>query len=345
MQEIGNIGHRPGIDPNGAWADLVAGASDQTNQPAPKGKTSRFNTLPVRHQQGGKPFCEAYSTTHHRESAASLVGQYNALEPDFLAEASGTNRHGNTDAAVLTAAKNIGIALAGEFTHQPDNWQMPPDDSPLALPAGLPAITLAHAKSWAIGGFTYLNPRALTALMIALDNGPIVVSIGVEGATFGSRQEGVTMHQPKNPYQDFHKIMIADYDQAGQFFTIRDSLRVDGWQIGFDYELLSAESISETPLPANWRDLQAATQNALIPNNANYYGKQWNLQAEVVVAGTMAAAFHAFNNPAVLAAAGRFWQMYIRAIAYGGYSYTDVVNDCYHWRRTGQHIFDFNKCR
>ncbi len=105
-----------------------------------------------------------------------------------------------------------------------------------------------------------------------------------------------------------------------------------------------------TELPADWKELRdEARKKDFIPEPTSpypsvldHYGKQRNLELEITTANEMLARFKVFNNKSVTDAAGRFWPVYTNAIAYGGYSYTDIINDCYHWRRTGTHIFDLN---
>jgi len=85
----------------------------------------------------------------------------------------------------------------------------------------------------------------------------------------------------------------------------------------------------------------------------NHYGKPRDFALEQKVAAKLVKEFQKFKNQSVWEAAGKFWNVYTNAVAYGGYSISygitwmpgDVINDCYHWRRTGEHIFDFNKLR
>jgi hypothetical protein len=156
--------------------------------------------------------------------------------------------------------------------------------------------------------------------------------------------------------EDNHAVLLVGYEQDDSWIVF-DSLQPEkdfnGYhRLSSEYTFSSAYAITE--LPANWKELRDEAREAP-PGNKERYGKQRNYEAEVAFANKMLAEFKRFNNQSVLEAAGRFWETLIRAGVYGGYSLTytkwgrwmpgDLINSVYNWRRTGKHLFDFNKLR
>ncbi len=155
---------------------------------------------------------------------------------------------------------------------------------------------------------------------------------------------------------DTHAVVLAGWDDDGSWW-IFDSLQpttdFNGYhRFSKDYGFNTAYAV--VMLPDSWQQLRDEARTPP-PGNAERYGKPRDYAAEVVFASEMLAAFKKFNNESVLAAAGKFWEMLIRAGVYGGYNLSyekqgvwypgDLINDVYAWRRTGKHLFNFDKQR
>ena len=198
-----------------------------------------------------------------------------------------------------------------------------------------------EAEKYKIKSYQWVNPRDDIAMIDAMNHSPLVVVIRL-GDTYNEK-----IVTPPNKKGSYHAVLMSYMDQHGQKY-IFDSLRhrkdFDGERILHpDYHIVSAYSYRD--MPDDWAEKQEENKVKDFEVCLQHYGKKRDLSKEQGTAKEMVVKFKAFQNDSVWEAAGRFWTVYINAITYGKYTYTDVINDCYNWRRTGEHIFDFNKKR
>lgn len=329
-----NPGYIPEIAPLAARHDLIFG-SDIPSLP----RTISWRTdMAPRKLQYASPFCVSYTSVHLREYELRKDNDWVSLDPDYTALASGTGRRGNSVQQVMDYGRLTGFLQTTDFDLPVGSVNY--SELPLAPPELTPDI---KAKLGLIKwkSYSFLNPHSVDEIKAALVKGPIGLTMGLEGVSFNQRKTGEVMPMPKNPFTVYHAVACTGYDERG--LEIFDSLEPSGYFVPWGYELTGAFVAEE--LPVDWREIQEKELTKEIPNNANRYGKVRNYEQEIKVASIMLDVFKKFNNKSVFEAAGRFWTMYIRAVCYGNYSFTDVVNNTYNWRRTGQHIFDFDKER
>jgi hypothetical protein len=243
---------------------------------------------------------------------------------------------------VLDVGKNFGFTNASDHATTPKEQITWADFDRLVRPAILTTYAQERAKEVAIQGYAYLPTyQHLNIENYLVDKKePLLITIGL-GSGFNNRGESTVIEQPSS-YSSYHALLLIGYDIQGNW-QVFDSLGVAWYWISKDYELLSVTSLTE--LPIDWKVVQETAQKEEFGVALNHYGKARVLQLEVASANAMMTAFTKSKNQSVFEAAGRFWTVYINAVAYGKYSVTDIINDCYNWRRTGKHSFNLNTVR
>lgn len=329
-----NLGLLPSIDPLGARHDLIFGATEPQTFPD---SVSHLKDFPTRHFQGAKPYCTAYAAVHQREYFAQVDKNYLPLSPDALARFARNGPTGNTVQAPLDIARKMGIPLQSDYPGDSDNFD--PSGAPYPPPA-LSSEALTRAAGYKFKDYAFLSITDVNGLKKALQKGIGGLSFGLDSG-FADRQEGKPIYIKGTP-TNYHEVTISGYTPNG--IEVYCSLRVPTYLVPWDYPYITSVDIP-VDLPPNWKDIQDQAVVNLAPNNATYYGQKRNLAKEKEVATALQTAFLNFHNKSVYEAAGRFWNIYVRAIVYGNYSIMDTINDCYNWRRTNQHIFDFDKLR
>lgn len=328
------------FDERDVWLDeIVAGAGE------PLPMSYRIDGLRFE-PQGAWPFCAAFSVTTMVENAAARKTgiRYDLSQPHLFFNAGGTLA-GSSFRANLDFAKNSGCLPYARFPMPEDLYDLTGFEIVRESARKTPA-----AASSAISGYARVSTDREALKGAILASGPVLVGVAASGGYWGDRAR-----RPAGK-PDNHACLLVGWNDDGSWWAF-DSLQpardFDGYHtLSSDYAFNSAYVVTE--LPENWKEIRDEAREAP-PNNANYYGKPRDLERERHVASEMLTAFDSFKNQGVKDAAGRFWEMYIRAVAYGGYSisYTkwgvwhagDIVNDCYMSKRTGKHIFNFDKLR
>ena len=140
-----------------------------------------------------------------------------------------------------------------------------------------------------------------------------------------------------------HAIIATGYDDDAETLEFLNSWGNNWGDEGYGYLPYGypayATGWTAIDLPNDWESPK--------PVNSNRYGKKRNLESEQRNAEMLRSAIYRVY-PAwdrARAVANKFWFMYVNAVVYGGYSYTDIVNDLYRFSRNGIHVFDFDRER
>lgn len=345
MQNITNTGFIPSHDYRDAHKDLIMGAETPV-----KLKATDFSDSLVKAFQYSKPFCTSYSVAKYISyRMLKDSGDVVDLSEDGLARLSGTSVLGNTFQSVFGTAFGSGVWLQPDFPNFGITVGSVSEWNKLMK---VPEEKLALLKSFKEHGYWRINTDAAT-LAQELQTKPLIFSFGI-GETFNTEKEIV---EPPKTVKVLHASVLAGWHPV-KGYKVHDSLMRPPWSgeyyLAPEYEILSAYEITKA-IPANWKDLQEQAQKNEFQFCLDHYGMRRDIEKEQLVAGQMVKAFRAFNNESVWQAAGKFWTVYINAIVYGGYNleYTkffkwqpgDIINDCYNWRRTGRHLFNFNLLR
>lgn len=198
------------------------------------------------------------------------------------------------------------------------------------------ALSIPSKDGKMIPGYAKVICNERDLKMAILNHGGLIVPVAAFGDYFKGKSK-------RTRSDDNHVVVLKGWDDDLGIWYLHDSLiwKTNGEHtVDKSYQFGSAYSI--LALPQNWREIRDEKRSEGMQDALNHYGLKRSLEREIEVANEMLKQFKAFNNQSVLEAAGRFWPLYTNAIAYGGYSYRDIVNDCYNWRRTGEHIFDLN---
>lgn len=331
------------FDPRDVWLDEVF-AGDEGREIPTKYHIDEL----VYDRQGVYPYCVSFATT-------SVVEYLHKKETGKEIKLSPAHLFYNAEGGIYGSSvrQNLNVVREEDKGAIPDKYfPMPIEIGKKSndwFPTykkkakGVPFKDATHIK-----GYARVLPFKSTIKKAILDHGPLLIGV------FVSRRDGYyTGHGERKTEDDNHCVALTGWDDDKNVWYIHDSL---GWvsanngtgTLSQNYTFRYAYAITE--LPENWKQLRDESrekdfeQDPTSPNPSalEHYGKQRNMELEITTANEMLARFNAFGNKSVKDAAGRFWPLYTNAIAYGGYTYTDIINDCYHWRRTGTHLFDFN---
>ena len=298
--------------------------------------------------QGAYPFCVSFACTTLLEwKRKQQDGVTLKLSQPHLCFHSGGSERGSYFRANLdTLRKKGGISYAGmpmpgNIWERFDGWHARLRAQALGVPFKDTEMILGYVR-------VQNDPEALKRAI--LEHGPLLVGVYAGKGYY----RGVPARTSST---DNHAVLLSGWDDEGNW-EIFDSLmyvRDDNGVRYLDksYTFHSAYAITELPRGAKKKVERARAKG--FKNCLDHYGKPRNFALEQKVASRLTEEFEKFQNQSVWEAAGKFWTVYVNAVAYGGYSISykkfgrwqpgDIINDCYHWRRTGQHIFDFNKLR
>ena len=342
------------FDPNDVWEDEVL-AGDTLKLP----ESYRISGLTYEYQ-GAYPFCVSFAGTtmleyKYRESGASQLQAYSQTHLFFHSGGSTRGSYLRRNLDILTDKG----AIPYEKMPQPSLDLYKTGDWHSILYAKAQVIPFNDVKK--VGGYVRIDAWDKAKIRQAIiQYGPLMVSVQAWGNSYYTDPWHVRASKSDN-----HCVVLVGWTNDNRWILF-DSLNYvrqgKEWggtplEAGYrtvspDYTFNSVYAIAE--LPEDWRDMRDEARKAPTNNEARY-GQGRDYPREVEVANQMLKEFNKFNNQSVTDAAGRFWEMYIRAVVYGGYSVSyrkwgrwqpgDIINDCYNWRRTGEHIFDFNKLR
>ena len=294
--------------------------------------------------QGALPYCVAFATTKMAEEVWVRVGVKEQYSQPWLFHNSGGTINGSYFRANLEVATERGLVSYSTLPMPADIW-----DLKTFSWLEREALKLPPDATKKVKGYVRVNPDPNTLKKAILRYGAVMTGVAASGGYWEDRAKR-PVGKPDN-----HAVLLTGWspDAWWVFDSLQPTANFDGYHtLDSSYQFLTAYGVTE--LPANWRELRDRDR-ASPKGNTERYGRPRDYAAEVSFASEMLATFKRFRNQSVLEAAGRFWEMYIRAGVYGGYnlSYTkwgrwmpgDILNDCYNWRRTGYHLFDFDKLR
>lgn len=332
------------FDPRDVWEDEVLSGED-INLPA----HYRIDGLQYDYQ-GVYPFCVSFATTTlieylHKINTGGERLQFS--QPHLFFHSGGSTRGSSFRSNLNVARKNGVISYSKMPLPEPITELMPDWVNKLrAIADGIP-----FKDSAKVSGYVRIGNRPDELKKAIMKYGPLLVGVKTKGDYYTNNKH------KRYPGADNHAVLLVGWETDGSWI-IFDSLNYVRKHSGYrelhsTYDFPSAYAITE--LPRNWRRTRDKERKKGFTHCLNHYGKNRVFRLEQEVALQLAKEFEKFDNQSVWEAAGKFWTVYINAVAYGGYNISykkwgmwqpgDVINDCYHWRRTGEHIFDFNKER
>lgn len=331
------------FDEKDVWLDEVLGESDVALP-----KSFRIENLHYE-KQGSYPFCVSFACTTAAEWKYGKEGQ--VLSPAHLFLHANGSERGSTYRNNLNTLVNSG-AIPYERYPMPDiEVRKKPKGWLTSMRNEAYRIDFEGAKK--IKGYARVVNTPTQLKKALLEHGPVLVGVMARGSYYHGYAK--REHEGSN-----HAVLLVGWDERDNWI-IFDSLRWVAANDGYGY--LDASYTFGNPyviteLPENWREVRDEVRKEVqspYQYCLDHYGMPRNLTREQEVADQLVEEFSKFNNQSVWEAAGKFWPVYINAVAYGGYSISyrkwgkwmpgDIINDCYNWRRTGEHIFDFNKER
>ncbi len=331
------------FDPRDVWADEVL-AGEEISLP-PKYSIEGLNY----EQQFAYPFCVSFAATTMLEWHYKKAGKDVKLSQPHLFFHAGGGVNGSSFRPNLDVLKGSGAIDYDKCPMPTANFGA---DTTFINKIKQEILSVPFTDPKTLGGYVRIKPDEESIRRAIMQYGPVLVGVN---ATVASYYTGKGKRE-KNT--DNHGILRTGWDDPANTLEIFESL---GWAkknsgyatLDRSYTFNTAYAITE--LPANWREVRDAVRSEPFQNALNHYGLRRDYEAEVKAAALILSEFKRFNNQSVLEAAGRFFTVLINMVVYGGYniSYTkygiwkpgDILNFVYHWRRTGEFIFDPNKER
>lgn len=331
------------FDPRDVWADEILGA-DEIEVP------KKYTVEGLKYEkQGARPFCVSFACTTLLENFYSRAGEKHEFSQPHLFFHSGGSKTGSSFRVNLETLRDKKKGAVPYSTLPMPSGSRPADwyEVERAIALGLPFLAAMR-----LGNYVRVQNDPIALRKAVMAYGPLMVGVQARGNYYsgrGTRTPGIA---------DNHAVLLTGWDDNKGVWEIFDSLswveKTRGYgTLDSSYEFIVAYAATE--LPKNWKKKVEKVRSKGFDHVLNHYGRPRNLEAEQRAAVQMMDEFKRFNNQSVFDAAGRFWTVLINAVVYGGYSISykkfgiwqpgDIINDIYHWRRTGEHIFDFNEER
>ena len=298
-------------------------------------------------RQGSFPYCVSFACTTLLEYLYKKTGENHMFSQPHLFFHSGGTKMGSGFRANLDVLRSRGAIPYQKFPMpdvkygRGDGWYE--ETKPKALGTPFEDVML-------LDGYVKVKSDSSALKKAVMSYGALLVGVQAgKGDYYTGR--GVRVSDTDN-----HAVLLVGWDS--EHWIIFDSLAWVKDAAGYgtldiSYTFNSVYAVTE--LPKNWKKKVEKVRSKGFGHVLNHYGKPRNLEAEQRVAVQLMDEFRKFNNRSVFDAAGRFWTVLINAVVYGGYSISyrkfgvwqpgDVINDIFHYRRTGKHIFDFNEER
>ncbi len=309
--------------------------------------------------QDGYPYCVSYATTTAFEKLIRTVtGVVKSYSQPHLFFHSGGSKNGSWIRRNLNTLVDKGVLPEARMPRAEErakgNWYEKRKAEAMSIPFADSSRLKAYAR-------VTMNENQIKQAII--DHGPIVTSLSTWKSSPVDRVSYWNKGFKRNKKTDNHAVLIAGWDEDtdGKYWIIFDSLNGGnykvkdhvGLEMGYhrisrEYEFYSGYVLVELPERVKKGQVKEEVEKNRETEFSialKHYGEPRDFSKELEVANELRKQFENFKNQSVLEAAGKFWTVYINAVCYGGYSYRDIINDCYNWRRTGNHHFNLNELR
>lgn len=312
------------FDERDVWEDEILGGVDTKDIP------ESYRIEGLRYQpQGSYPFCVSFAVTTMAEHW--YKNEFSFSQPHLFFHSNG-GKNGSSFRANLDTAREYGM-VSESLAPMPERITGKPSDWLEALGGKYKAIPFSDAKK--IGGYVRIKSDAESIKRAILQHGPLLVGVHAGSGDYYTGN-GVRVKDTDN-----HAILLVGWTKT--HWVIFDSLfwvkKNSGYgTLSISYTFPSAYAM--TSLPENWKQLRDEKRSNGWENVLNHYGKEGDHEKEVSTANELARLIA--KNKDAQSVAGKFWLVYVNAIVYGGYTFTDIINDAYNFATKGVHIFNFN---
>lgn len=326
-----NYGFIPEVNPNVPQYDLIfAGEKPKAGVDDWRKYQAGFK------DQDGFPFCVSYATMNAKYAMQKMqTGKDILISPYELFFRAGGNKRGSVISNNLRTLMDGGTPYDNRPRPETLDWSKWDEYATESKAEIYPQL-----KS---EGYSYVPAFSEEVILGALSQSPLIIGVSVDSKYMTDQ---VIKWDGKQPNHGVALLCIDSQKYRYIQCSLAQRTKLNPYgikKLDPNYPIMYAHSLRD--LPDDWPVKQKNAMEQEFGECLNHYGKPRRYEDEVKTASKMLDKFKSYKNNSVIEASGRFWTVYINAITYGGYSYTDVVNDCYNWRRTGQHAFDLNKTR
>lgn len=312
--------------------DLLFGGDEEAKAPDWK------NLMPAFRNQGNSMWCTAFAGVNIGSAINKKeTGEEVTFSPFELFYRTGGSRFGNTLVNAAAGMRQGFVLEEDKPTPKPDSWSEAAHQYYKSLASASPEA-LIRGKKYAVRSFAVV-PTTPAMLRRALSISPLLLAIGI-GSDYWQ-----TPAPRRTQYGAYHANVLTNIDTQGNY-EIFESLSGRGGFDGHhkldnDYEILYA--LSFVDLPNNWFETQEKAKRKPFENALNHYGKPRNMSAEQMAAQDFSIFIRL--HPSLTSLAGKYWTVIVNALAYGGYTVTDILNSLTNERRTGKAIFNLDEMR
>jgi hypothetical protein len=315
------------FDPKDVWEDELYSGEEA---PLPEEyETTGF----IFKEQGMYPFCVSMAIVAQLQSIYETINsRVRKFSQGHLFFNAGGNQEGSSVRDNLAVVTKDGV-IEYDKMPLPEAINFPPSTWEIDLRKK--AMSIPFADSYKIDGYARIEVTEDALKRAVLRYKAVIVPVCVDS----SYRSGNAVRTKNN---DNHIVLLKGWTKDK--WKMFDSLiwKTNGEHtLDRKYTFLSAW-VPLTGLQPNWRQEVYDNREKDFQPALAHYGKKRNFAKEVEVANELLKQLKKFNNKSVMDAAGRWWTVFVNAIAYGGYTYTDIINSTYNWRRTGKHLFEFD---
>lgn len=311
--------------------DIFFGGDESVN-------TDWKSLMPSFRNQGSSMWCTAFAGVNIGAAINKKETQEEVIFSPFeLFYRTGGSRFGNTLVNAAAGMRQGFVLEEDKPTPKPDHWSESTHQYYKTLAEATPEA-LTRGKKYAVRSFAVVPPTP-AMLRRALGVSPLLLAIGI-GSDYWQ-----TPAPRQTRYGAYHANVLTNIDKQGNY-EIFESLAGRG---GFDghhklsneYEILYA--LSFVDLPNDWLETQEKAKRKPFENALNHYNKPRNVSHEQASAQYFAILVR--QHPSLTSLAGKYWTVIVNALAYGGYTVTDILNSLTNERRTGKAIFNLDEMR
>lgn len=267
--------------------------------------------MPTFRFQGASYWCTAFAATNVKSALIKAAGGSETLfSPLYTFYASGGTVYGNRVSSTLNLMESGTVLEVDCPTPVPDSWGYAVWEKYKNYAVSNRAKE--SAKMYAVKSYANVIPER-NDMKKALEKSPLIITIGIGRGYF------LNPAPAQWDYSAYHALVCVKVEDDGRV-KVFDSLEQKQGFSGFhwlaaDYPILTATSVIDIP---------ESYKPTVVDPTTLYFGKPRNLAAEQAAVNLLIPVSK--THPEIAGLLGHDWILSVNAMAYGGYTLTDILN-------------------